>query len=98
MDVASILFDTIQQGEILEEDFYLDKALNCILQLTNKVHKKWLQLKQSNKAQTYLGIEMEMTEEQVLWEDMQRWFVDARVKIHLLLDVADVKLCEIYWL
>jgi hypothetical protein len=45
----------------------------------------------------FVNLQIEMTEEQVLWEDMQRWFVEARGKIHLLLDVGDVKLCEMYW-
>ena len=98
MDVASILLNTLGQGFISEEDFYHEKAFNCMLNLINKVHTKWLQLKHSYKAQMhFVNLQIEMTEEQVLWEDMQRWFVEARGKIHLLLDVGDVKLCEMYW-
>lgn len=81
--LVEILLEVVT-SKISLSDFYHDKAFYCIIKLLLKVHN----MHQKNRYSKDFD---------AVKQRQQEWFLGIRDRLHTLMNVADLKLCEFYW-
>ena len=96
-DVESLvkaLFAAMSE-EISTADYYHDKAFACILKLLLKTFRK---IEAHQELQDYERRLKHKDEEKENYQANLEWFRAQRAELHRIMNVADLKLCEFYWL